>query len=213
VVGVRGRRGHGPVVGRGRRGEGAALRHQAPARCRRRGEAEGRGGLPALQLLLWLHGRPLGLHRQAGAQALHEAAGARVVVVLVRVCGSLTRRRRRSLLNAGVVTEVDDVKEGRVLVGALHLLRRRTSLRVPVSAAVVAPAMFARITSASGPESCLMGEKEEILLVHRRTRFAQSSITNPIWKLLYESLSPPTSDKEMKNKWRPAKHLQTTQSR
>ena len=130
MVGVRGRRGHGPVVGRGRRGEGAAL-------------------------LLWLHGRPLGLHRQAGAQALHEAAGARVVVVLVlrrlRVCGSLTRRRSRSPLNAGVVTEVDDVKEGRVLVGALHLLRRRTSLRVPVSAAVVAPAMFARITSASGP--------------------------------------------------------------
>ena len=186
MVGVRGRRGHGPVVGRGRRGEGA--------------------------LLLWLHGRPLGLHRQAGAQALHEAAGARVVVVLVlrrlRVCGSLTRRRSRSPLNAGVVTEVDDVKEGRVLVGALHLLRRRTSLRVPVSAAVVAPAMFARITSASGPESCLMGEKEEILLVHRRTRFAQSSINNPIGKSLYESLFLHRT----KIKWRPAKHLQTTQT-
>jgi len=175
VVGVRGRRGHGPVVGRGRRGEGAAL-------------------------LLWLHGRPLGLHRQVGA---------RLVIVLgrQRVRGSLARRRPLAL-NAGAVTEVDDVKEGRVLVGALHLLRRRTSLRVPVSAAVVAPAMFARITSASGPESCLMGEKEEILLVHRRTRFAQSSINNPIGKSLYESLFLHRT----KIKWRPAKHLQTTQT-
>ena len=162
MVGVRGRRGDAPVVGRGRRGErGAELRHEAPARRRRRrrgGEAEGRGRVPALHLLLsWLHGRPLGLHRQVGARLA-------VVLRRQRVRGSLARRRRPLALNAGVVAEVDDVKGGRVLVGALHLLRRRASLRVPVRAAVVSPAMFARITSGQtqAQNLCLfLGEKKE----------------------------------------------------
>jgi len=118
--------GGGDVVGV--RGRG---RHHAPVLRRRRrrrqgrggGEVQGRGG----------RGQALGLHREAGAQGLQ--VGVRVRVVL---------RRHRWPVDAGMLAVVDDVVQRGVLVGALHLLRRRAPLRVAVRAAVVAPAEFAR---------------------------------------------------------------------
>jgi hypothetical protein len=149
LVGVRGRRRRAPVLGRRRRAERAALRRRAPPARRRRGEAEGRGGGPALRrLLIRRRDQPLGLHRQAGAQALQQGVDARVVLRRLRGRGGLAcRRRRPPALDAGVRADVEDVEERRVLVSALHLLRRRASLGVAVRAAVVAPAEFARFRS------------------------------------------------------------------
>jgi len=48
----------------------------------------------------------------------------------------------RGILKAGVNAVVDDVEERRVLIAALHLLPRRTSLRITVGAAIVGPALF-----------------------------------------------------------------------
>lgn len=50
-------------------------------------------------------------------------------------------------LAAGVVAKVDDVEEQRVAVGALHLLGRVASLRVPVSAPEVGPAAEIKLVS------------------------------------------------------------------
>jgi hypothetical protein len=52
------------------------------------------------------------------------------------------RRRRRGHVNAGVIAAVEHVVERRILVGALHLLRRRASLSFLVRATVVCPAMM-----------------------------------------------------------------------
>jgi hypothetical protein len=127
VVGVGARGRHAPVLRRGRR----QARARAPAAAHRRrggGEAQGRGRGQAL-LRFRLHG-------EAGAQAPQVA---------VRVRSVLRRRRglglaRRRPVDAGVPAVVDHVVHRRVLVGALHLLRRRAPLRVAVRAAVVAPA-------------------------------------------------------------------------
>jgi len=85
--------------------------------------------------------------REPGAQGLQVAV--RVRVVLRRRRGLA---RRCWLVDAGVLAVVDDVVQLRVLVGALHLLRRRAPLRVAVLAAVVAPAEFARRRSATVPK-------------------------------------------------------------
>jgi hypothetical protein len=114
VGGARGRGRHAPVLRRGRRRGGG-------------GEVQGRGGAPAPRRVR----QSLGLHREAGAQGLQVAARVRVVL-----------RRRRPVGGAGVFAVVDDVVQRRVLVGALHLLRRLAPLRVAVRAAVVAPARF-----------------------------------------------------------------------
>jgi hypothetical protein len=45
-------------------------------------------------------------------------------------------------VNAGVLAVVDDIIERRIIVGALHLLRRRASLRFLVRATVVSSAIL-----------------------------------------------------------------------
>lgn len=80
--------------------------------------------------------QPLDLHRQAGAQFVEAALGGGVRVRLrLRLAGAGGHR----LVDARVLAVVDHVEHHRVLVGALHLLRRHASLRVAVGATVVTP--------------------------------------------------------------------------
>lgn len=120
-----------------RRGERVVLIRRRQAAHRRR-QAERRHGVPAAAALLLLRRRrqPLDLHRQAGAQVVEAALGGGVRVRLrLRLAGAGGHR----LVDARVLAVVDHVEHRRVLVGALHLLRRHASLRVAVGATVVTP--------------------------------------------------------------------------
>lgn len=107
-----------------RRREAGRRRGEDVARRRGRG---GEGGGRTLEQIL-------GYHPQAWSAVEDEA------LPLLRC----RRRRRRGVrsLGAYVLPLVQDVEDGGVAVGPLHLLRRRAALRVPVGAAVVAPADF-----------------------------------------------------------------------